>query len=223
MRNTYGLRLGAGVIGALSALAVLPGAAGAAFDAGHAAQCQGATSINGAGASFQNSAHLAWGASVLTTPASAVGFGYAPNAAGGCTSFKLSGDGGSNAVDYGAGGSGAGRLVVGASTTPGQEGVRDTTKHFGAADEPPTVAQLKAANDGPDKLAGTADDAILHTIPVAQSSVAVAVRLPDGCTVPAGDRVITKTRLEGAFAASANADTWGEIMPTISGAGCAEK
>ena len=39
------------------------------------------------------------------------------------------------------------------------------------ADEPPTTAQLKAANEGP--TASTADDASLLTVPVAQSAIAV--------------------------------------------------
>ncbi|WP_210492495.1 hypothetical protein [Patulibacter sp. SYSU D01012] len=219
MRTTTGLRLGAAAVGALGALAVLPGGANAAFDAAHAAQCQNAASLNGAGASFQNTAQNAWGASIVGGAAAPqAGFGYASLANGGCTAFRI---GGTRTITYTGSGSGAGRRAFGASTTAGQAGVRDTTIHYGGADEAPSAQELAAANNGPDGQAGTADDASLLTIPVAQSAIAIAVKLPDGCTAPTG-RTITKALLERAFGGDVTADQWGEILPSIS-SDCAAK
>lgn len=233
MRITTGLRVGAAAVGALSALAILPGGASAAFDGAHASQCASPASIAGRGASFQRQAQLAWGAQLLAPDpgaAEANGFGYATTPQGGCSAFAL---GGSFKVTYEPMGSGDGRKAFGASTVnanPGatppvaqEAGIRDTRIQFGGADEPPTAAQLTQANIGPDHAAGTADDAVLHTIPVAQSSVAVVVKLPAGCTVPAASRKISRVALDGAFGASVAYRTWGAILPAISGAGCSDK
>lgn len=213
MRIITGLRVSAAAAGAVGALAILPVGANAAFDPAFGAQCQGATSIAGRGASFQRQAHLAWGAQLFApdpAPAESNGFGYTSAANGGCSSFGV---GRANGVTFEPKGSGDGRNAMGATG-----GVRDTAVHFGAADEPPTTAQLKAANEGP--TASTADDASLLTVPVAQSSVAVAVKLPDGCTVAYADHKISRVALEGVFAGKTAYDTWGEVFTSLAGTSC---
>lgn len=225
MRTTTGLRLGAAAAGATLALAVLPGGANAAFDAAHGSACANAGTIKGKGASFQTLAQIAWGTDQVdsnTLTAGPQGFGYATSAEGGCTQFKIAAEGGTRKVTYDPNGSGAGRRAFGASTTAGQSGVRDTTIHYGGADEAPSSAELTAANAGPN--AGATDDAQLLTIPVAQSSVAVLYNLPAGCTLPAADRKASRVQLEGAWSSSASFRTWGEITGNkIAGAGCAAK
>lgn len=227
MRTFTSLRIGAAAAtaatGAVCALAVVPASAGAAFDPSFSAQCQGASSIAGRGASFQRTAQLAWGARALAPDAAdptATGFGYATTADGGCASFKLP-TAGSNSVTFEPRGSGDGRNALGASTAAGVAGVRDTAVHFGAADEPPSAAQIAAANNGPDAAAGTADDAVLYTVPVAQSAVGVVVKLPDGCTVPYAAHQLSRANLEGAFAAAAGFTTWGDVLPAMTGADAA--
>jgi hypothetical protein len=213
MRIITGLRVSAAAAGAVGALAILPVGANAAFDPAFGAQCQGATSIAGRGASFQRQAHLAWGAQLFApdpAPAETNGFGYTSLANGGCASFGV---GRTNGVVFEPLGSGDGRDAMGATG-----GVRNTAVHFGAADEPPTTAQLKAANEGP--TASTADDASLLTVPVAQSSVAVAVKLPDGCTVAYADHKISRAALEGVFAGKTAYDTWGEVFTSLAGTSC---
>jgi hypothetical protein len=234
MRTNTGLRIGAAAATATSAialLAVLPAGASAAFDAGFSSACQGDTTIAGRGASFQRSAHLAWGASSFPTnpaTATATGIGYASSAAGGCSLFKLSADGGSAAISLDPQGSGEGRGAMGAtlvSNAAGSPGVRNTNFQFGVADEPPKAAEIKAANNGPDGVAGTADDGVLYTFPVLQGAVSVIVQLPNGCAVAntAAAHQISRAALEGAFAGAAGFTQWGQILPSITGTGCATK
>jgi ABC-type phosphate transport system substrate-binding protein len=205
-------RTGIAVAGAAAALAIIPGSASAAFDTSHDAQCESAGSIAGIGASFQRDAQLAWGATLLAPNAggpNATGFGYFSTADGGCSAFAI---GGSRTVSYEPRGSGDGRNAFGATG-----GVRNTNYAFGGADEPHSPTQLAAANEGP--TTSTADNAVLHTIPVAQSSVAVDVKLPTGCTVAADPdaRRITRAALEGVFAARPGYTTWGAVLPSITG------
>lgn len=229
LKNLLHMGVAVGVMSA--AFVALPGGASAAFDAGHDETCEmsAATTIDGIGASFQRQAQLAWGAEVLAPDADpsspyATGFGYldlfdaSTNATGvGCASAALAG---STRVRYSPAGSGAGRRAFGASTAVGQAGVRDTRYAFGGADEAPTAAEIAAANQGP--TTGTGDDAVLHTIPVAQSSVAVVVKLPANCTVAANStqRSISRTALAAAFAGTAT--TWSAVLPsaTLTGTGC---
>jgi ABC-type phosphate transport system substrate-binding protein len=210
------IRTGIAVAGAAAALALIPGSASAAFDAAHDAQCENAGSIAGIGASFQRDAQLAWGATLLAPDEggpNGTGFGYATTANGGCAAFATTG---SRTVTYEPRGSGDGRNAFGATG-----GVRNTNYAFGGADEPHNPTQLTAANAGP--TTSTTDNATLHTIPVAQSAVAVDVRLPQGCSVPANptSRRITRTALAGAFAAKPGYTTWGSVLPAITGTGCA--
>lgn len=220
-------------VGAVSAaFVVLPGNASAAFDAAHDETCEmsAATTLAGVGASFQRDAQLAWGAEVANpNPGGplASGFGYldlfnaSTNATGqGCASAAV---GGTTSVTYEPTGSGAGRRAFGASTTPGQSGVRDTRFAFGGADEAPTAAEILAANRGADQAVGGGDDAVLRTIPVAQSSVAVVVKLPGNCTVAAGStqRRISRTALAAIFT-GASTTSWSTLLPSASGSDCSK-
>ncbi|WP_022927795.1 substrate-binding domain-containing protein [Patulibacter americanus] len=212
MSHNSMIRTGIAVAGAAAALALIPGSASAAFDAAHDTQCENAGSIAGIGASFQRDAQLAWGARLLLPNEGGpnpTGFGYATAANGGCAAFAV---GGSRSVTYEPRGSGDGRNAFGATG-----GVRNTNFAFGGADEPHNTAQLAAANAGP--TTATTDNATLHTIPVAQSSVAVDVRLPAGCEVleAAEDRQISRTALAGVFAAKSGYTTWGAVLPAITG------
>jgi ABC-type phosphate transport system substrate-binding protein len=206
------IRTGIAVAGAAAALALVPGSASAAFDAAHDTQCENAGSIAGIGASFQRDAHLAWGAQLLLPNEGGpnpTGFGYASTANGGCAAFAVDG---SRSVTYVPRGSGDGRNAFGATG-----GVRNTNFAFGGADEPHDTGQLNAANAGP--TTSPLDNATLHTIPVAQSAVAVDVRLPEGCEVAAtpDDRQISRTALAGVFAAKPGFTTWGAVLPAITG------
>lgn len=227
LKNLLHTSVAVGVVSA--AFVALPGSANAAFDSSHDTTCEvsGAVAAAGVGASFQREAQLAWGAEVLAPNAGgplASGFGYldlfnaSTNPTGhGCAAAAV---GGSIDVTYVPSGSGAGRRAFGASTTSGQAGVRNTNFVFGGADEAPTASEIAAANEGP--TTGTGDDATLHTIPVAQSSVAVAVKLPANCNVIAdpAERRISRSALAAAFAGTAT--TWSAVLPdaTLIGAGC---
>lgn len=223
MKFTNKALAGITACGSLAVLAMAPAGASAAFVAPNANQCDGAASVVGVGASFQRQAHLVWGTTLLApdpgTPTAGDGFGNALLANGGCSAFAALGG---PRVSYEPKGSGDGRTAFGATG-----GVRNTAYAFGGADEPHTAAQLTVANLGPNGVADTGgagsvapgnDDARLHTIPVAASSVAVVVNLPENCEVPQvnASRQLTKARLEGAFAGDSSYDTWGELLPAIS-------
>lgn len=226
------LQTSVAVAGVAAAFVAVPGSASASFGSGHVNPCQNPASIAGVGASFQRDAQLAWGATLLApNPGgpNATGFGYLdlynastnPNGHG-CASFAI---GGGKTVSYEPKGSGDGRKAFGASTVVGEAGVRNTNYAFGGADEPPTAAQLVEANNGADHAVGGGDDAVLHTIPVAQSAVAVDVKLPAGCTLTASSttRAISRDALEGVFAARSGYTQWGQILPSIVGPGCTTK
>ncbi|WP_210492493.1 substrate-binding domain-containing protein [Patulibacter sp. SYSU D01012] len=220
MRFNSTIRGAIAAAGVAVAIAAVPGSANAAFDPSNDTRCENAASIKGVGASFQRQAQLAWGATLLSPDPGgpeAQGFGY--DTTTGCSAFQVGG----LSVSYEPRGSGDGRKAMGASTVAGEAGVRNTNYAFAGADEPPTAGQLAAANAGPSTA--TTDDATLRTIPVAQSAVAVTVKLPAGCTLAQSTtaRAITKARLEGAFAGDVAYDTWGEILPSIAGSGCAAK
>lgn len=198
-------------------LGLLPGATGTAFGAA----CTG-DSIIGTGASLQRDAQRAWGAAILSPvafPAIASGFGY--DATYGCPAWRIAADGGTKTIGYHATGSGAGRAAFGAA---GAAGVNSrpvspaTVSHYGGADEAPDTTQLANANAG--DTSTRSDDAVLNTIPVAASAVAVVVKLPANCEVPASDRDLTAEQIEGAFDQEAGFDRWDELFPFISGTGC---
>jgi ABC-type phosphate transport system substrate-binding protein len=211
---------------ALGGLAALPGTAGAAFDSSHDTTCENARSITGRGASFQRSLHVGFGASIVVNdifPAQRQGFGYDLPA---CGQFKLPADLGTETIRYNPAGSGAGRAAFGATRTADQRhtdgtGVAIAPENFGGVDEAPTDTELANANEGHVDDSVYNDDARLRTIPIAQSSIAVDVRIPDGCTVAQGTttstRGMSRATVEGAFAANSSFDTWGEILRGITG------
>jgi ABC-type phosphate transport system substrate-binding protein len=213
MRASGRVRLSLVAVGSVVALGALaPGAANAQFTLG---KCAG-DSINGEGASFARSAHIAWGARILDpnpNPAQPQGFAYHDGA---CSAFETPGDGGTEEITYAPTGSGAGRTAMGANGNANTRTLND--EEFGGTDDAPTAAQITEANTGPDDVVGSTDDTILHTIPVAQSAIAVAVKLPAGCQVAEGaTRQMTFAQLEGSFRGGADFDAWGEVLPAVTG------
>jgi ABC-type phosphate transport system substrate-binding protein len=174
--------------------------------------CEGGD-VLGEGATFQGNAQAAWIAD------------FAGNCDGMNPFFGV--------IAYTESGSGAGRRAFGGGTA---NGARDVERYIGF-DEPPTVgeqAQMEAGTSAPN------DQGELHTIPVAGGAITVSVNFPNGCTLPDGaankdgtgsltDGVGTarftaaSAVLEQAFAGDAAADTWGELVPGITGTGCSAK
>lgn len=204
-------------IAAVCGLAAVAAAAPAAqaqypdpdYPATHDQPCESAASlVRGIGASFQRTIQLGWGAEIIDpdpAPALAKGFGYEV-----CPAFKLAADGGTKKVTYSPAGSGAGRTAFGATNTAGSP--RNLNVDFGGADEAPTPTQVANANEGPN-LGSTADDGILHTLPIGQGAVAVNFRVPDGCQIPAsGPRSLSRVKAEGFFRGLTAYDQWGELV-----------
>jgi hypothetical protein len=97
-------------------------------------------------------------------------------------------------------------------------GALDFTKDFAATDQPPSLADIAVMNACPTAI-GPLPLAI-HTIPVAQAAIAIAVHLPAGCTIspldaaPTGDRfAILNKNLEAAFFNGGGAPTWSTLLP----------
>jgi ABC-type phosphate transport system substrate-binding protein len=206
-----------------AAIAALGTGALAAQDAQAAfnlARCQGAPNVGARGASFQATLHTRFKT-----------FFESPFGCGGTPTGPV----------YTSTGSGDGRAAMGAGGGDNRldRGVRLASVSFAAADEAPTPVDLRFMNDGP--TASTADDGLVHTIPIATGASAFILHVPEGCTIAdvtnktngstgalngadTGDgtanltqRVrLTNERIEAAFAGAADADTWGEIAPGIS-------
>lgn len=214
--------------GARMLATVLAGSAAAAAlsaPAAHAAfvtpACKGAD-ISGVGATFPVQAHVGWVANFRSDTPGACG-ATAPN-----VTYNPSG-----AIT----GSGAGRIAMGlrsaaGSSNPNPNQNRDANRRFAGTDEPPTPAQTLQMEQGPIDNNGVdvtpTDNGDLHVIPVAVGAVAVDVNFPQGCTVPtalqanapADSTVRLKLeagQLEKAFAADTLVDTWGELVPGITG------
>lgn len=231
MRKNYrGLGAVASLAAAVAIAGVVPGSAAAAFPTTDDSTCENSTtsaySLIGGGASFARVAQLSWGAAIVAQDTSAQtnnGFGAAFTSPL-CSAYAI---GGAASVQYAPLGSGAGRAAFGATGTANQRHTGAVVTHygrpvdFGGADEAPRAGELTNANAGDTSTA--ADDATLHTIPVAQSSIAIDVQLPDGCTVANGSganqRRIQDTRAENAFAGDAAVDTWGELFGTAAVSG----
>ena len=201
----------AAVAGAAIAALAAPGAASAAFTSAH---CAGAP-VAGAGATFQNPAQQAWASNLLWRSGAFCG-SSAP------------------AVSYQSVGSGAGRGSIGShesTNTTGQRdfgavGVTPGIVRYGASD---TAANSTQRNDIQNGLSTTtADDALLHQVPITAGAVTIVVNYPDGCTVPsagtqfdqpgANDNDHTgrfwadNDKLVRAFEGDASVDTWGELL-----------
>lgn len=141
-------------------------------------------------------------------------------------------------ISYDPAGSGPGRAAFGEGA-----GTRDPSIRYIAFDEAPTPSQRTQIEQGG---AGAGDDGSLHVIPAAIGAVPIIVNFPNNCTIPAGlqdkpDGAADDTQATQRFLASTSAatptnvnqtwekawegdstvDTWGELVPGISGAGCA--
>ena len=203
--------------------ALVAGAPGAqaAFDANHDERCEWATNVTLRGTTTQDVLHEALvnysPRSLGTVPIDGRGFGYK---APGCEAFKLPSEGGYRTIEYQPATDDEAKRVVGAVTGP-TAGLDDrplVDERLGGAgiDQAPTAAEIANAragrltDDGGAPL--TSDDTILHTIPLAQVAVAIAVALPEGCMVADADRRLTRAQLEGAFAADPAHDQWKELF-----------
>lgn len=224
----------AAAAGALAAVAVAP-TANAAFTSPFVPKCSGA-SITGKGASFQNTLQTAWINGFANSYCAGTVFTNSnPNSRGSFDPLEVDTVGGIplKTVAYTGGGSGVGLQAMGINngTNPNQN--RDAVTRAAGTDDPPTAAQIAQANQGPlPDVPG--DEGALRTIPVASGSVVVIMNYPDDCNIPAAfafkppdgsykypagtTRVkLTRSRLEYAFAGDPNYDTWGELIPGITG------
>jgi ABC-type phosphate transport system substrate-binding protein len=214
-------RVAAGFGAALIAAAIMAPAA-SAQNGFTLNECAG-EGILGRGASFQNTAH--------TTLWNTVTF-KASIANGGCGSQAPN-------VLWDSTGSGNGRAALGArDVLINPNGDRDATVRFAGSDEPPSPLQVQQMQQGVVDANGqdatAADNGTLHVIPVAIGAITVIVNLPKApgeCTVgtdvydpaPGNNTTrpkITNALLEKAFAGQIT--TWGDLIPTISGSGCAD-
>jgi ABC-type phosphate transport system substrate-binding protein len=183
------------------------------YPATHDQQCERSGSlIQGIGASFARSAHLAWGAESVApdpAPAQARGWGYDSP---GCVAYRLPADGGTKRFTYSPAGSGAGRAAFGATNNAGA--ARNLTVDFGGTDEAPSDVQIDNANEGPNvDPAPDGDDGVMHTIPIAQSAVTASLRIPDGCQIGnLSARQLSRVRLEGFYRGLTAFDQWGELF-----------
>jgi ABC-type phosphate transport system substrate-binding protein len=214
-------RVAAGFGAALIAAAIMAPAA-SAQNGFTLNECLG-EGVLGRGSSFQNTAHTAlWNNPVFRSAVAAGGCGsQAPN------------------VLWDSTGSGNGRAALGErNATVNPNGDRDASVRFAGTDEPPTPSQVSQMQQGVVDANGfdatAADNGKLHVIPVAIGAITAIVNLPGApgaCTVgtevfdPApGDNTtrpkIPNARLAQAFAGQIS--KWGELIPTISGAGCAD-
>jgi ABC-type phosphate transport system substrate-binding protein len=196
------------VVAALGVVA-LASTAQAAFTPPFTGRCAG-SSISGRGASFQGPAQTAWIA------------GFTNPSTGACKTFTSSG----KSITYQPLGSGAGRGAFGAGTGGATPGVRDPDIRYVGTDDPFTPSEEATAEAG--DTSNPNDNGELRTIPVAVGAIAVSVNYPDGCAIPPGQqykpnadgttRFVTKNgRWEQAWEGSTARDTWGELVPGMSG------
>lgn len=230
--------------GALAAAAVAP-TANAAFTSPFVPKCSGA-SISARGASFQTSIQNAWIGAFQSTTTGGSPTIYCNNTQFTNSNVNSRGSFDFDKVDllaappipqktvtYLAGGSGAGLQSMGINNGTNPNQLRDATTRFAGTDDPPTATQVAQANAGPlPDVPG--DEGALRTIPVASGAVVVIVNYPDNCTIPAAfqfkapdgsykypagtTRVkFTRGRVERAFRGDPGFDTWGELVPGITG------
>jgi len=211
---------------ALSAFAVAPSAE-AAFSL---QRCTG-SDVQGRGATFQDTAHKAttgWATAFRTTTGADTCNG------GPQVGYNVSGPNGSGA---GRGAMGSGESASTSSGLGLGDGERDNAVRFGGSDEGPTPVAQGKMNAG---IAGTADDALVHVVPVAASAVTVVVNYPTwdhdanaattavACPIPSSfrqegpsdgfDRLrLPNWKIENAFAGEFS--TWGELLADPDGAG----
>ncbi len=193
-----GLRIA--IVGAVAGAAALaaPAAQAVPLDAAHDTRCENAaTRVVGVVTKLQATAFQAWGGEMPFTGALPQGFGYA---ADGCAGYKVPADGGTKRVQVDVESDLSGRVGYGAVDTPGWS--RDPNGDFGGSNRAPTGPQIANANEGPTVIdTPDSDDATLEDIPIASVAIAVVVRIPDGCEIPASSaRQLSRVRLEGAFA-----------------------
>jgi ABC-type phosphate transport system substrate-binding protein len=222
--------------------ALLAGAAVAAFGAftapgAHAAftigQCQATGSaVKGQGSSFQTDLQTDF-ASFFAGSNGCNGSETAPtyNPNGSGNGIASMGGGGGNATL-------SCTTLATPCTPPLPAGQRDPSTAFAGSDDPPSPTQQAAMDAG---TSSPSDDGLVHVIPIATGASAFIVHAPEGCDLSTvtnlsngatgaaggstGDGAanhtqrirVSATLLEKAFAGDADANTWGEIAPGISG------
>jgi ABC-type phosphate transport system substrate-binding protein len=196
-----------------------PSSANAAFTI---TKC-GGDATKGAGATFQNLAQGIWNSDSV---------------------WKSSDFCGSTgpAITYASIGSGGGRTALANAANGGARDDGSATSagvRFGASDSAITAGQRTTIENG---LTSTdTDNAKIHVIPVAVGAITVSVNFPDACWLDTADTdyfapdtandnanhtgrfKLDKNRVVKAFAGDASVDTWGELLPGITGtnaAGC---
>jgi ABC-type phosphate transport system substrate-binding protein len=200
--------------GTIAALAALAPAGRADFTTD---KCQG-TAISGRGASFQNAAQTNWISEFQNNFCADVG--TFPN------------------VTYTGSGSGSGLQVMGRRSgacpcPPGNADgsqSRNQPERYAASDDPPPPSVVSDINKGTDTVG---DEGIIHVIPAAVGSVAIAVNFPNNCdrsllpdaneTDPAAangspfdDRVrFTRSQFEHIMAGDAGFTNWTQVFPTL--------
>jgi hypothetical protein len=225
--------------------ALLAGAAVAAFGAftapgAHAAfsigQCHasdnGVVAVKGQGSSFQTDLQGDF----------ATFFAGSNGCNGGDPSPAYNPNGSGNGIASMGGGGGNATLncttLATPCTVPLPAGQRDPSTAFAGSDDPPSTTQQAAMNAG---TSSPSDNGLVHVIPIATGASAFIVHAPEGCDLSTvtnltngatgaavgstGDTAANHTQririagvlLEKAFAGDADANTWGEIAPGISG------
>lgn len=177
-----------------------------AAETASAADCSlGQQRIQGRGASFQSLAHNdATGGWIINAGCVVSGGGLISFAAAdkdpqeAPTSPANTGfNAGNDLVFYDSQGSGNGLAAFGGGTGSAPKfsnvvGQRDNQVSFIGTDDPATPTQSLGMEEGGNVVAGADnainddDDGVFHTIPVAQAALAVIVKTPLGCKLPAG-------------------------------------
>jgi ABC-type phosphate transport system substrate-binding protein len=190
--------------------------------------CQGAA-IQGIGASFQANAQAKFQQD----------FAANSPALGGCAPTSPS-------IFYDPQGSGAGRAALGEIGGTNPTGGRNTQYFFAGTDQPPNDAQRLQAEQAQNNSGGNPradDDSPMHVFPVAVGAITITVNMPldtsgkvcqidpagaDGDIVPSNTadstarfHVPSNARWEAAFAGDDEVGTWGQLIPDITGTGCA--
>lgn len=217
---------------AVTALAV----AGLGAETAAAADCTpGQTRIQGRGASFQNAAQNGTTFGWIFNAACQVG---TKDAASGNNPPNTGFNAGDDLVYYDSQGSGSGLAAFGGGSGSGPfvapAGQRDNLVSFvGTDDAPahgnpgtPTIGRkmeegLTGALTDTENLINDADDGVFHSIPVAQAALAVVVKTPLGCRIPATQITSKRMKLPAGVPGATNSavekvfsgeiTTWGQL------------
>lgn len=190
--------LAAGTAAVASAVLLAPAGAQAAFTL----PACGGSAVAGNGSTLQGTAHTS-----LWSPA------FSTDSTGTCSGITVTYNGAGATT-----GSGGGKAAMGSKDGTRSGTNNPTGTRFGGTDEAPTPVETGKINAGDPNSA--ADDAKVHVIPVAATSIAIIVNLPASCktVIPAGDLdasgrlKVSNAALAKAFAAVSGGQTWGDLI-----------